>query len=65
MSALWLRLMPGVFVLLWSTGFVGARLGMPHAEPMTFLALRFALTAALLGVAVLAARAPWPSRPRD
>ena len=41
--------MPALFVLLWSTGFIGARLGMPHAEPMTFLALRFALTAALLG----------------
>jgi drug/metabolite transporter (DMT)-like permease len=65
LNALWLRLMPGVFVLLWSTGFIGARLGMPYAEPMTFLALRFALTAALLGVAALAMNAPWPSRPRD
>jgi drug/metabolite transporter (DMT)-like permease len=65
LNALWLRLMPGVFVLLWSTGFIGARLGMPHAEPMTFLALRFALTAALLGVAALATNAPWPSRPLD
>ena len=48
MSGLPLRLLPGLFVLLWSTGFIGARLGMPHAEPMTFLALRFALTAACL-----------------
>lgn len=54
-----------MFVLLWSTGFIGARLGMPHAEPMTFLSLRFALTALLLGLAALAWRAPWPRRPAD
>jgi drug/metabolite transporter (DMT)-like permease len=59
LNALWLRLMPGVLVLLWSTGFIGARLGMPYAEPMTFLALRFALTAALLSACSLC----W-SRPR-
>lgn len=64
-GALWLRLMPGLFVFLWSTGFIGARLGMPHAEPMTFLALRFALTALLLLVAALALRATWPVRPVD
>ena len=54
MSAWWLRLVPATFVLLWSTGFIGARLGMPHAEPMTFLALRFALTAAILLLAAAA-----------
>ena len=52
--------MPGVFVFLWSTGFIGAKLGLPHAPPLTFLTLRYALVAALLvGVAVVA-RAPWP-----
>lgn len=56
---------PALFVLLWSTGFIGARLGMPHAEPMTFLALRFALTAAILVAAALLWRASWPHRPRD
>lgn len=57
--------LPALFVVLWSTGFIGARLGMPHAEPMTFLALRFGLAALLLGLAALAARAPWPRRPAD
>ena len=57
--------MPALFVLLWSTGFIGARLGMPHAEPMTFLAVRFALTAALLGLAALVWRAPWPRHAAD
>ncbi|UFS56466.1 DMT family transporter [Comamonadaceae bacterium M7527] len=37
--------MPIVFVLIWSTGFVVARLGMPHAAPMTFLSWRYALSA--------------------
>jgi drug/metabolite transporter (DMT)-like permease len=52
--------MPGVFVLLWSTGFIGAKFGLPYAEPMTFLALRFALVAVLLALAGLVTRAPWP-----
>lgn len=65
MSALSLGLLPGLFVLLWSTGFIGARLGMPHAEPLTFLALRFALTAGCLALAAVAMRAPWPRRPAD
>ena len=51
-----------LFVLLWSTGFIGAKLGLPHAEPMTFLSVRFALVAALLLVWVLLSGAPWPRR---
>lgn len=43
-------LAPPVFVVLWSTGFVGAKFGLPYAEPMTFLAIRFALAAAALAV---------------
>lgn len=61
----WARLAPPLFVLLWSTGFIGARLGLPYAEPLTFLALRFGLVTALLATAALAARAPWPRRPAD
>ncbi|MGI9310325.1 MAG: DMT family transporter [bacterium] len=49
---------PAIFVVLWATGFIGARLGMPHAEPLSFLSLRYALAIALLGCIVLAARAP-------
>jgi drug/metabolite transporter (DMT)-like permease len=40
----WLRAMPWVFVLIWSTGFIVARFGMPHAPPMSFLAVRYALS---------------------
>jgi drug/metabolite transporter (DMT)-like permease len=41
---------PALFVLLWSTGFVGAKYGLPYAPPFTFLALRLAVAAALLAV---------------
>ena len=51
---------PGLFVLLWSTGFIGAKLGLPFAEPATFLEIRFlAVLTVLLPVCWLM-RAPWP-----
>ena len=49
-----------LFVLLWSTGFIGAKLGLPYAEPLTFLTLRMGCVVALLLVVAIAARAPWP-----
>ncbi len=52
--------MPAVFVFLWSTGFIGAKLGLPYAEPMTFLALRFGIVVALMLPFALLIRAPWP-----
>ena len=52
---------PLVFVLLWSTGFVGAKYGLPYAEPFTFLALRLALAGALLAALAGILRAAWPS----
>ena len=55
-----LRAMPWVFVLIWSTGFVAARLGMPHAGPMTFLAWRYGLSILVFGLWIAWARAPWP-----
>jgi len=54
------RYFPVLFVLLWSTGFIGARMGMPYAEPFSFLSVRFAIAALLLGGLTLVARAPWP-----
>jgi len=50
---------PVLFVLLWSTGFIGARYGMPYIEPMTFLALRMALVVVILAGIVLVARPRW------
>jgi drug/metabolite transporter (DMT)-like permease len=53
--------MPPVFVLIWSTGFVVARYGMPHAPPFTFLAVRFFLSMLCLGLWARAAKAAWPA----
>ena len=49
------RAMPAVFVLIWSTGFIVARYGMPHAPPMKFLALRYFFSIACFLVWTLAA----------
>jgi drug/metabolite transporter (DMT)-like permease len=54
------RAMPAVFVLIWSTGFIVARYGMPHAPPMKFLVLRYALSVLAFVVWALLARAAWP-----
>ena len=60
-----MRAMPAVFVLIWSTGFVVARYGMPHAPPLRFLALRFALSMLRLRrCGSLLARAALAARPR-
>lgn len=55
------RAAPAVFVLLWSTGFIGAKLGLPDAEPLTFLLIRFAIVCLLLLLLALGLRRPWPS----
>jgi len=57
----WIAIMPALFVVLWSTGFVGAKYGLPYAEPFTFLLWRFVIVALLLLVAALAVHAPWPA----
>ncbi len=54
------RATPVVFVLIWSTGFVAARLGMPHAQPLTFLMFRYGLSALLFTLWVRAAGVAWP-----
>lgn len=55
-----LRAMPAVFVLIWSTGFIVARYGMPHAPPMKFLAMRYLLSVLCFLVWAFAMRAAWP-----
>ena len=53
-------LAPLLFVALWSTGFIGAKLGLPYVEPLTFLALRFAIVIVLMSAVAMLVRAPWP-----
>lgn len=59
-SARLMRAMPWIFVLIWSTGFVVARYGMPHSPPLTFLTLRYALSLVCFGAWIAWARPPWP-----
>jgi drug/metabolite transporter (DMT)-like permease len=53
---------PGLFIILWSSGFIGAKYGLPYAEPFTFLSIRMIVVVALLVVMVAIGRSPWPSR---
>lgn len=59
------RLMPVLFVVLWSTGFIGAKFGLPYVEPLTFLSVRYVLVIGLMTLLALAMRAPWPASPRE
>jgi len=63
-ASLGLTAMPGLFVLLWSTGFIGAKFGLPYAEPFPFLFIRFVLTLMLLIPLTWLMRISWPSSPR-
>jgi drug/metabolite transporter (DMT)-like permease len=64
LNQLWLAATPGLFVFLWSTGFIGARYGVPYAEPFTFLAIRMGIASALLLGLALVMRATWPANIR-
>ncbi|MEP6557921.1 MAG: DMT family transporter [Burkholderiales bacterium] len=55
------RAMPWVFVLIWSTGFIVARFGMPYVPPLHFLSIRYALTLLCFGLWVALAKVAWPS----
>ncbi len=56
-----LYLVPVLFVWLWSTGFIGAKYGLPYAEPFTLLLIRMLFTLAVLAVLIRVMKAPWPS----
>ena len=60
-----LRATPFVFVLIWSTGFIVARYGMPHAPPFKFLALRYALSIPCFLMWIWLARVRWPDSKRQ
>ncbi|MCE1238886.1 MAG: DMT family transporter [Azonexaceae bacterium] len=57
------RFYPLLFVFLWSTGFIGAKYGLPYAEPLSFLLTRYGLVIGLMLLIALASRAPWPDTP--
>lgn len=51
---------PALFVVLWASGFVGAKLGMPYVEPLTFLTLRMIAVVAVLAILAVVTRPTWP-----
>ena len=55
-----IRAMPWVFVMIWSTGFIVARFGMPHSPPFTFLSMRYALSLLCFGGWIALAGIEWP-----
>ncbi len=57
----WGKAAPALFVVLWSTGFIGGKLGLPHAEPLTFLLWRMSLVAVVLLAIAAWQKAPWPT----
>ena len=58
----WIAFAPALFVVLWATGFVVARLSAGHVEPLTFLSIRFPIAGALFVAIALYQRAAWPDR---
>lgn len=64
-SARWAAAIPFLFVLLWSSGFIGSKLGVPYAEPFTFLTLRYIIVLIVLVPIALITRAPWPKGRRQ
>lgn len=56
----WLAAMPWLFVLIWSTGFIVARYGMPHSPPFSFLVVRYVLSIACFLPWIFWAKVPWP-----
>jgi drug/metabolite transporter (DMT)-like permease len=59
-SDAWVRAMPVVFVLIWSTGFIVARYGMPHSPPFSFLLARYLFSIACFLPWIVWAKVPWP-----
>ena len=51
---------PALFVVLWASGFIGAKFGLPYIEPLTFLMIRMIVVVSLLAILALATRPPWP-----
>lgn len=58
------RLAPAIFVLLWSTGWIVAKVAASHADPLTFLSARHALAAIVFSMFATLVGARWPSLPR-
>ncbi len=63
-SSTLLALIPWVFVPIWATGFIAARLGTQDAEPLTFLMVRYVLSVLSFGALCFLLPVTWPKSPR-
>ena len=61
-EALTARAAPILFVLLWSTGFIGTKYVVNNADPLTYLAIRMAFVVGLMAIIATVARPKWPDR---
>jgi len=61
MTKSWMSVVPFAFVLLWSTGFIGARYGLPYIEPFNYLFIRMLFTLAVFFILIQIFRGRWPS----
>lgn len=57
-----LRFLPAIFIFIWSSGYVVAKYGLPYAEPLTFLCLRYLGVILFMGILAVSMRASWPAR---
>ncbi len=64
-DSIFVRAMPVVFVLIWATGFIVAKFGLPYAPPLSFLSIRYALSILCFLVWCVVARAAWPRQGRQ
>ena len=65
MQRIWLDLTPILFLILWSAGYVMAKIALVDAAPMALLALRFAAVIAIMAVLFAILRPPLPKTPKD
>lgn len=57
----WQGLAPAIFVLLWASGFIAGKMGLPYARPFTILVIRFAVASVFMFAVCLVTRARWPN----
>ena len=62
-SPSWFKVFPALFVVLWSTGFIGAKYGLPYADPLAFLVARYVLVITALSLLAWAGKAQWERDP--
>lgn len=58
-----IRCLPLIFAFLWSTGFIGAKYGLPYIEPFSLLAIRFVITLVFLGLIIALLKPGFPAVP--